>query len=103
MVAKWYRKSEEFYESIRQQFGDLVEEVIAAENKATSSSIDAWLDSPKGCVAAMVVLDQFPRNLYRGSPKGIHYRSPPPPQITQGEAYSILVGSQGVTGDSQCY
>ncbi|MEJ2518190.1 MAG: DUF924 domain-containing protein, partial [Methyloceanibacter sp.] len=30
---------------------------------------DAWLRNPQGRLAAILVLDQFPRNIYRGSPR----------------------------------
>jgi len=28
-----------------------------------------WLDSADGCLAAIIVLDQFPRNMFRGHPR----------------------------------
>ena len=29
----------------------------------------AWLDDPEGALAAILVLDQFPRNMFRGAPQ----------------------------------
>ena len=55
----WFKKSEERDETIKQRFAaiyDRLREGVPA----------SWLETPDGYVAAIVVLDQFPRNLFRG-------------------------------------
>ena len=47
---------------ITRRFGDLYE-------RFSEDVPDAWLRNPQGRLAAILVLDQFPRNIYRGSPR----------------------------------
>ena len=54
----WFGKSHDTDNEIRNRFGDLVQQAIAGE-------LDHWMEAPQGCVALMILLDQFPRNLYR--------------------------------------
>ncbi|RVT97854.1 DUF924 domain-containing protein [Rhodovarius crocodyli] len=56
----WFQKNDAFDDSIRQQFGALV--VPAREG-----ALDGWAETPLGALALLIVLDQFPRNLFRGS------------------------------------
>lgn len=35
---------------------------------AAAGQYDAWMTTPDGCVALALLLDQLPRNLYRGTP-----------------------------------
>ena len=36
--------------------------------QARRGELDSWADTPRGRLALIVVLDQFSRNIYRGSP-----------------------------------
>lgn len=47
-------------EQIRTSFGKLVE-------RAARGDLDGWADSPRRCLSLILLLDQFPRNLYRGT------------------------------------
>ena len=44
---------------IRQRFG-------AAIQRAAAGELDCWADSPRRRLALIILLDQFPRNVYRG-------------------------------------
>jgi uncharacterized protein (DUF924 family) len=55
----WFVKDEAFDASCRDGFGVLV--VPAREG-----ALDAWAATPKGALALLLLLDQFPRNLFRG-------------------------------------
>ena len=55
--AAWFRKDPAFDELIRTRFGALVEDALA-------NGLD-W-PQPRGTLAQILVLDQFPRNLFRG-------------------------------------
>jgi uncharacterized protein (DUF924 family) len=35
--------------------------------QAAGGVLDCWRGEPKGCLALLILLDQFPRNLFRGS------------------------------------
>lgn len=57
---KWFRKDYRFDEAIRLRF----EPVHFA---AARGEYDGWRATPDGCLALLLLLDQFPRNLWRGS------------------------------------
>jgi uncharacterized protein (DUF924 family) len=46
-------------DEIRQRFG-------AAIERAAIGELDSWADSPRRRLALIILLDQFPRNVYRG-------------------------------------
>lgn len=58
--AKWFVKDEAFDAEIRRRFAVLYEHVRDGAHAD-------WKDSPRGLLALVVVLDQFPRNMFRGS------------------------------------
>lgn len=58
---QWWTKDPELDERIRQEFGALHSLLNAGERPV-------WLETPSGLVAAVVVLDQFSRNMFRGTP-----------------------------------
>jgi len=57
---KWFEKSKAFDDHFRER---LYETHLAAARR----ELDDWLDSPKGALALMIVLDQLPRNCFRGT------------------------------------
>ena len=58
----WFKRDDGFDAEIRAHFGDLV-------IPAREGSFDPWAGTPEGALALTVLLDQFPRNLFRGSPE----------------------------------
>jgi uncharacterized protein (DUF924 family) len=58
----WFKRNPEFDAEIERRFGS---DVVAA----ASGAVDEWAASAAGSLALCILLDQFPRNLYRGSPK----------------------------------
>jgi uncharacterized protein (DUF924 family) len=60
--ALWWAKSDELDRSIRERFGELRE-------RARRGELAGWLATPRGRLAVIVLLDQFSRNLFRGSPE----------------------------------
>jgi uncharacterized protein (DUF924 family) len=57
---KWFARSHPFDSAIRLKF----EPVHLA---AARGEYDAWAETAEGALALLILLDQFPRNLYRGS------------------------------------
>jgi uncharacterized protein (DUF924 family) len=55
---EWFRKDPAFDETIRQRFGALVDRALAGPL--------GWGPAPADRLAEILVLDQFPRNLFRG-------------------------------------
>lgn len=56
----WFAKKDAFDEAIRTRFEPL-------HHAAARGELDAWGDTADGALALLLLLDQFPRNLYRGS------------------------------------
>ena len=57
----WWGKSVEVDAAIASRFGELVE---AARNGA----LDHWRSTPQGTLALILLTDQLPRNIFRGTP-----------------------------------
>jgi len=57
---RWFAKSEAFDAAIRLKFE-------AVHHAAARGEYDAWAESADGALALVILTDQFPRNLYRGS------------------------------------
>jgi uncharacterized protein (DUF924 family) len=58
--TRWWRPDPGFDQLIRDRFGAVHAAVLAGE-------LDVWLTSPRGRLACIVVLDQFSRNMFRGT------------------------------------
>lgn len=56
----WFRSTPAFDRLIRERFE-------AVWKVARDGQLDTWEDSPEGALALVVVLDQFPLNMYRGT------------------------------------
>ena len=58
----WFIKDPEFDLQIKNSFESVYLQAKAAE-------LDHWAKDALGCLALIIVLDQFPRNMYRGQPQ----------------------------------
>jgi uncharacterized protein (DUF924 family) len=58
----WFQATPEFDEQLRNQF-------LADHQKAATGYLDDWIDDPETCLALILLLDQFPRNMFRGQPE----------------------------------
>lgn len=59
-AARWFASDPAFDARIRERFGALVE-------RAAVGAFEAWRSTAPGALALVLLLDQFPRNLHRGS------------------------------------
>jgi uncharacterized protein (DUF924 family) len=57
----WYRRSKAFDAEIRQRFE-------ALHHAAARGELDGWAHTAEGALALLLLLDQFPRHLFRNSP-----------------------------------
>ena len=48
---------------------DITERFLDTYRAAADGSLDAWTQTPHGCLALVVVLDQFPLNMFREQPQ----------------------------------
>ena len=60
--ARWFRKDEAF----DRQFRDLC---LATHEAAARGELSGWAGTAAGALALVLLLDQFPRNAFRGSPR----------------------------------
>ena len=56
--AVWFRKSDAFDQEVRDRF-------LALHASAASGALAAWDETPLSLLALIIVLDQFPRNMFR--------------------------------------
>ena len=59
----WFRSTAEFDQQIRARFLPLWQE-------ASDRRLDHWMETPEGALALVIVLDQFPLNMFRGKAEG---------------------------------
>ena len=57
---KWFEKDDEFDLMIRSRF-------LAIHEAAARGEIAAWEETAEGALALLILLDQFPRNMFRNS------------------------------------
>ncbi len=60
--AQWFQVNSDFDAEITARYADAVD-------KAARGIFDDWKNDPDGCLALCLLLDQFPRNMFRGTPK----------------------------------
>lgn len=58
----WYKSTPEFDAETENRFGNAYE-------AAAAGNLEDWKNSREGCLALVIILDQFPRNLFRGTGK----------------------------------
>jgi uncharacterized protein (DUF924 family) len=58
---RWWEKDDGFDRLVRTTF-------LRLHEAAAIGELAAWENSPEGALALVILLDQFPRNMFRGSP-----------------------------------
>jgi len=59
---QWFKKEAAFDEEVRRRFE-------AVHERAAAGRLASWQETPEGALALLLCLDQFPRNMYRGTPR----------------------------------
>lgn len=62
----WFNGGDSVDRAIEERFEPLIESVHQGH-------CQHWLESPQGRLASIIVLDQFPRNIYRRTPRSFAY------------------------------
>jgi uncharacterized protein (DUF924 family) len=57
---RWFEKSEAFDREVQARF-------LAAYETAVAGRLSRWRNAPRDCLALILLLDQFPRNMFRGT------------------------------------
>lgn len=58
----WFKKEPEFDATLRRDFLD-------DHERAAFGHYDSWMGVPRRCLALVIALDQFPRNIFRDTPR----------------------------------
>ena len=58
--GRWFKKDAAFDDEFRAKFA-------AAHEAAASGALDVWANTAEGALALMILLDQYPRNSFRGT------------------------------------
>lgn len=61
LAKRWFIKDPAFDQELKDRFG-------AWNARAIAGEFDEWCESPRGCLALVILLDQFTRQIHRGSP-----------------------------------
>ncbi len=77
----WWSRSDAFDAEIRDRFG-------ALHARASSSDLDDWRRQPESALALVILLDQFSRNLYRGTPAAF-----------ANDAHALVIAREAVSKD----
>ena len=59
---QWFKKDTDFDNTIRDRFSPTIEAALCAR-------LDNWANTAEGCLALIIVLDQFTRNVFRDTPR----------------------------------
>jgi len=62
----WWVKNKEVDDTIRFQYKDLYQQAI-------KGGLKDWLETPRGTLAYVILIDQFSRNMFRNSPKAYQH------------------------------
>ena len=89
----WFRKDAEFDARFHDRFGDL-------HFAAARREFDQWIEQPEGALALMILLDQFPRNCFRGT--GHMFATDPLARYFARKAYAAGI-VEGVAGELQIF
>lgn len=61
-ASMWFAKDADFDRRFHENF-------LEAHEAAARGDLDNWMTTPEGALALLVLLDQFPRNAFRGTPR----------------------------------
>jgi uncharacterized protein (DUF924 family) len=59
---RWFEKDDVFDGAVRARF-------LALHERAAAGELTDWETTPEGALALLLLLDQFPRNMFRGTPR----------------------------------
>jgi uncharacterized protein (DUF924 family) len=69
VVAFWQRSSDRWFSKDPAFDAELAHRFLQAHVDAAAGRLDSWLDNAAGALALVILVDQFPRNAFRGTPR----------------------------------
>ena len=64
--ARWFASTAEFDQACKDRAGALLDRAAAGE-------LDDWAKTPRGALALIIILDQIPRNIFRGTAQAFSF------------------------------
>jgi uncharacterized protein (DUF924 family) len=64
--AQWWKKDQQIDQTILEQFS-------LVHHQAISGELSDWRKTAHGCLAEIIILDQFSRNMFRDTPQSFAY------------------------------
>ena len=65
-AENWFVQNDEIDKTIIDRFSEIY-------TKATAGELDDWQNKPEGALALIIILDQFPRNMFRKKPQSFAF------------------------------
>lgn len=65
---QWFSSTPELDKEILDKYGSIWEQAFTGD-------LDGWMSEPEGCLALVIILDQFPLNMFRGTAKSFKSES----------------------------
>ena len=59
---RWFEPDAQFDHAVRERF-------LGTHEAAATGELANWQQTPEGALALLILLDQFPRNMFRGTPR----------------------------------
>lgn len=71
IIAYWYSPevNQQWFAATAQLDAEIKAHFESLWQAASSGELDHWRTSPRGCLALVILLDQFPLNMYRNRPE----------------------------------
>ena len=71
IIDYWFsdRVKHQWFSSTLELDKEIIEKYEAVWEQASLGELDHWENDPDGCLALIIILDQFPLNMYRGQAK----------------------------------
>jgi len=87
IIEFWYsdRVKKQWFASTPELDKEILDKYESAWEKALAGDFDNWCNEPDSCLALVIILDQFPLNMFRGQAKSF-----------QSEGKSLQVAQQAV-------
>ncbi len=60
--SRWFKRDDDFDARFRSRF-------LSAHEAAAAGTLSGWTETAQGALALLLLLDQFPRNAFRGTPR----------------------------------
>ena len=69
----WFQNSKKWFNWGGEFDTEITEKYLEIYNQAIEWELDEWIENPESCLALIIILDQFSRNMFRWDPRTFEY------------------------------